>query len=359
MSVVENGFLGLSIDGTSPIVAIPVITVSSICVIIQIAIGMIACRQMAENDKVQTQFKVSFFGCLLCVFTAIIMNIAGNPMFWSSFDAKTFAIQYSVFMFTGLAMYLCLLIVLVQRLRVVFREFMQMSCGTYSCFICLLTLLFLIAAASSTVIVIGVDYSQDSFNWEDFPTWATHILGVLTLSFWILFVIGSILALSLFINKLRKLALSQISDILSAGNVSDLAEQGTLKTDDISLNDRQRVIIELATRYTLLFVIALATDFFIIILLANAVNPNSGLRQLFFAIDFTTNLLCVYLQFAFAGEQYTRCCGCAHRCWKKRVNKIAKGSIRRHSIQLSVSRSKHSIQMSTSTSFSTATSPSI
>merc|ERR1712012_1438462 len=78
---------------------------------------------------------------------------------------------------------------------------------------------------------------------------------------------------------------------------------------DISLNRNQQQLIALAARSVLLFVIAIFTGQFLSVVCAFAFSISSGVRDIFFGMDCTINLLCVYLQFSFAEEHYQRCCG--------------------------------------------------
>ena len=330
MSSAHDGYLGLSIDGTSPSAAIPCITLTSICLICQMGIGFIAGRQMASHKNIQTQFKVTFGACLVFVLAGTIMNTLTSPVFWDSWNTITAMTLVGVLFFVILSFFTCLLLILVLRLRVVFSEFMQMSNRMYVGFKCILTVLFLINLFLCMVVVMETDYSTDTFSIDTYSDEAMMIFYVLAVSFLFLYLIGAICATSFFLNNLRKLALSQIS------SPSNLEAQ---KTEDIPLNNQQQRIINLASRYALLFIIAVSSDIVFIVLLFSAVNVDSGIREVFFAMDFTINLICVYLQFAFSGEHYRRCCGCIHRRWRKRVGKIARRAIHKHSIELSSSNS--------------------
>ena len=326
MSSVNDGYLGLSIDGTSQSVAIPCITLQSICLICQLGIGFIAGRQMASHKNIQIQFKMTFGACLVFAIAGTIMEILTSPVFWDLWNIITAVILDCFNVFCVLSFWTCLLLILVLRLRVVFSEFMQMSNRMYVGFKCILTILFLIILLACIVLVMEADYSADViYSVED-----VIIFYILGLSFLFLYLLGAVCATLFFLNNLRKLALSQIS---SSRNLE------AQKTEDISLNDQQQSIINLASRYAVLFIIAVSSDIVIMGLLYNAVSIESGIRPVFAAMGFTINLICVYLQFTFSGEYYRRSCGCIHRRWKKRVGKIARRAIYKHSIELSATNS--------------------
>ena len=329
MSFVDDGYLGLSIDGTSPSVAIPCITLISICLICQLVIGFIAGRQMASHKNIQIQFKVTFGACLVFAIAGTIIHIPWSPIFSSSWNTITSVIVASFFWFCTFSFWTCLLLILVLRLRVVFSEFMQMSNRMYAGFKCIFTVLLLINLFICIVFAMEAEYSTDTLTANDiYSDEVLIILVILGFSFLFLYLIGAVCAILFFLNNLRKLALSRRS---SSRNLE------APNTEDIPLNDQQRSIINLASRYALLFIVAVSSDIVFTMLLYFAVPID--IRSVFFAMDFTINLICVYLQFAFSGEHYRRCCGCIHRRWRKRMGKIAKRAIRKHTIELSSSNS--------------------
>jgi len=335
----NDGYLGLSIDGTSLWVAIPAVSLISICLIIQLTMGWMACRQLMNNKRVQTPFKISFAAALVFACTMTVTWIMESPILSSSWDTTAVVTFTSLFFLCMSSFYSCILAVLVLRLRVVFRDFMAMSHRTYLGFKCLFVALFAIGLVGGAVFAIEADYSNDSWTLDHYPDWVYHLFYALNFAFLILYLIGVACAVSFFLNNLRKVALAQIP------SPRNLEAQ---TTEDIPLNDQQQRIIHLASRYALLFLIAVSSDLLIACLFQAAVSMESRIRSVFFTIDLTINLLCIYLQFAFAGEQYMRCCGCIHRRWRKRVDTIMRRAIRKHSIELS---GKHS--------FSTSTEPAI
>ena len=326
MSFANDGYLGLSIDGTSPSVAIPVISLTSICLICQMGIGFITGRQMASHKNIRTQFKVTFGACLVFAIAGTIMEILWSPIFWDSWNITTIVILICFNVLCGFSLFTCSLLILVLRLRLVFSEFMQMSNRIYIGFKCILTVLYLIILFLCIVVVMAADYSTDTFTDDTYSHEVFIVIYVLGFSFFVLYSIGTVCATLFFLNNLRNVALSQVS---SPCNLEE----------DIPLNKQQQRIINLASRYALLFLIAVSSDIVIIVLLNSTVNIESGIRYVLFAMDFTINLICVYLQFAFSGEHYRRCCGCIHMIWKKRVGNIVRRAIRKHRIEQSASNS--------------------
>merc|ERR1712048_157669 len=116
---------------------------------------------------------------------------------------------------------------------------MQMSKRTYFGFKCLFIVLFVVSLLPCAL--VGMEYAQAIDESTVGLVWL-----ILYLLFFILYLIGVVCASSFLLNNLRKLALSQIT------TPRNLEAQ---KTDDIPLKDQQRMIINLASRYSLLFII--------------------------------------------------------------------------------------------------------
>jgi len=328
MGFINDGYLGLDIDGTSPVIGILATSLMSLCLITQLAIGVTACRQMTgEKQKVHTRFKVLFGLCLFCACTATTILIVWSPMFWPIFWRPLLpatrvhpgVLLLAVHLLANAYFFASLLTVLVLRLRVVFKEFMRMAKCTYFGF--LIILLYLYSWPIVVVAVsITIDFDHATSYKEDIPKWVMVLFEILLSLFGVFFVTGSVLAVSFFVNNLRKLTISSLDTL----TVPKSAE-------DVALSDQQQRTSALASRYMLLFAVAISTDI-VMILLAFAVSAESGLKGVFFAADFCVNLLSVYLQFGFAEEHYLRCCGCLDKRWRRRTAKRVRRAIHRQSM---------------------------
>jgi len=324
-----DGYLGLSIDGTSPSIAITNLCLMSICVIIQMAVGMMGIQQTINNDKDQRQFTVLFVLCLICCPLGSALAVVSYAMYWKFVNATIGAMAFGVARTSAFSVFCCLLLIAVLRLRFVFRDFMTMSVRTYVEFKCLFVLIFGNICALCVVVAVAVVLIiQDPLREDDGPQWRSVAEQVLTLSFWILYAVGSFSAIRLFVNNVRRLALSQRPRPEDAPQNLE-----ALRSEDVMFGEQQEPLINVATKYMLLFMIAVSWNILTVALLGNAVSWESGIPSVFLVIDLTINLLCVYLQFAFATKQYMRCCGCIHRRWRNRVDLIARKAIRK-SIQL-------------------------
>lgn len=221
---------------------------------------------------------------------------------------------------------LTLLGTLVMRLHVTFgHSAFKITIKTVYVFITIFVLEFLIC------ILWGIGAIFDSNG--DFDTGGT-IREVSVILFSSLYIIGSAFAVSLFVVKLSKIARLQV------------ASQGTLPVSpqDIELNTRQQQMLDVSARYILLFFIAALSSILYVVLL-NTISRKLG--GFFFGIEFCVNLLCLYLQFAFAAEHYRKCCGCLDPCCRKMVSGRAKQLIHKESMEVNV-RTK-SMEMSADT----------
>jgi len=333
MSAFEHGYLRLSIDGTSPPIVITNLCLMSICVAIQMAIGVVGIRQLINDDKVQKHFKLLFVISLICCLlpsTSSIVSVPIYTMYSLSMNHTTWAMYLGGGGTSAFSFFYCLLLIAVLRLRFVFREFMTMSDRTYAGFKCLFATLFGSICAFWVVIVFAaVLFSNDPLRDDVVAQRTIFALNLLPISFWFLYAVGSFSAVQFFVNNMRKLVLSQSRGLDDAPQ--DLEAQ---RTEDVTFSEHQEPLVNLAAKYMLLFIIAISSDIVVAILLGLAVSEDSGVRTLFLVIDLTINMMCVYLQFAFATKQYMRCCGCIHRRWRKRVDLIAKIAIRKQTIEL-------------------------
>jgi len=333
MSAFEHGYLRLSIDGTSPPIVITNLCLMSICVAIQMAIGVVGIRQLINDDKVQKHFKLLFVISLICCLlpsTSSIVSVPIYTMYSLSMNHTTWAMYLGGGGTSAFSFFYCLLLIAVLRLRFVFREFMTMSDRTYAGFKCLFATLFGSICAFWVVIVFAaVLFSNDPLRDDVVAQWTSCAVSVLQLSFWFLYAVGSFSAIRLFVNNIRRLVLLQSRGLEDAPQ--NLEAQ---RSEDVTFSKQQERLVNLAAKYMLLFIIAISSDIVFVFLLGNAVSIESGIRHVFLVIDLTINMMCVYLQFAFATKQYMRCCGRVHRQWRKRVNLIAKRAIRKQSIEL-------------------------
>lgn len=193
-----------------------------------------------------------------------------------------------------------LLCTLVLRLHITFKDTAcRMSNTTYTVFILILTINFIVTPASYLVVIIGK---------VDLP-WI--FISVLLLHF-----IASVMAVSLFLRKLSQIAIQRTT---SPRNIPNSASE-------VSLDRQQMKLSNLAARYLGLFVIANVSTF--------AAWLGFGLSDDFifiFILDFTVNLLCLYLQFPSSKHHYHRLCGCCDKGFRAITRRRTQRLVYNHS----------------------------
>ena len=126
------------------------------------------------------------------------------------------------------------------------------------------------------------------------------VFYIVCLSCFILYAIGSTLAVHFFVSNLSKMVSTM------NGIASDVEQQK---------------LSNLSTKYMLLFAFAIIST---ILLTVWSLCVNLEVRPGVIAFDMCINLWCIYLQFAFAEKQYNRYCGWFHKqcrnCGLKRNN---------------------------------------
>merc|ERR1712130_311269 len=118
--------------------------------------------------------------------------------------------------------YVCLLAILVLRLKVTFGDSIyKMSTRTFHFFICILVILLVLSTAIATLMSLGVIwYGVDPFTDPNatYPTWCSLSLVSLGLFFIFLFVLGSVVAVFHFVNNLKLLSMT-MSELPTPTNI--------------------------------------------------------------------------------------------------------------------------------------------
>ena len=181
-----------------------------------------------------------------------------------------------------------LLLTLITRLYVTFLG-SALEITTYTIYI----FAFILACLFVLNIVIGIGYILFIYD-NDGIGWTIYLCSGYPGLF--LYIVGSALSVRLYVKNLSVVAHKQMS------SHRDL----TPRAEDLLLNSRQMRLLNLSAKYILLFFIAiLSTN----LSTACIILVSWESRGSFTAIDFTINLLCLYLQFAFAADDYKKCCG--------------------------------------------------
>ena len=260
-----------------------------ITVIIQLFIGALAYRKIRRNEsEISRELVFLFFLCVACGLLRVGSDVTGC-IIHLSFDSLpliTLACIYACGVWFYGLFYVLLLFVLVLRLHLTFKESsLKMSKHSLYFFAIMFVILFVL------IFVAAVGWYFINLN--DQIGW---ILSSAFVPCCLLYICVCALAVRLFVNNLSVIAKMQ--------NRSQ--RDVTAKAEDISLNDKQLELLNLAAKYILLFFVAILSTIVTFFLTFIVSLVFAGI---FISIDLSVNVLCLYLQFAFAANHYGKCCG--------------------------------------------------
>jgi len=271
-------------------------------------------RGIERRQSVDIRLKVLFGTTLIAASISTIASLVASTMVWITGDYPVICMP--IFMVTTYYFFISLLATLVLRLHITFsKSIFKMTRRKYSTFIFLFALLLVLA-------VMGIA----AFGRHETSDLWFHI-GMMSFGlFFVSFFIGSALAVIFFVGNLSKLAKARV-DAMRRLHVAD---------NEIALDEHQQRLSDLSARYMMLFFVAfLSTILFV--QLSNALGAVGGHDEVAFAVatpDFCINLLCLYLQFGFARDDFHRCCGCLDRKCRAGVAKRARKVMHKHSVEL-------------------------
>ena len=290
------------------------IAATGIPLILQVYIFVSVCWKVRDTEfKIRRELIYLFFLCVvsavLYTTTVTIYNVF-KLMSYTSHPA--YPVIYSIGNFLYGLFMLMLLLTLIARLYVAFQgsalKMTKMTVYVFTLIIVLAFVLMILAVSEYTSFQTSSSYSTLFL--------CSLLLGVCV------YIVGCALAVRILVVNLSTVAKMQTC---SHRDVSPKAE-------DISLNEKQQKLLHLSAKYILLFFVAIFSTTFILFL---SFIVSHELRGLFGAIDFCVNLLCMYLQFAFAAEQYQKCCGYLDsRCREMEMKRLKRDIHKQHSLSL-------------------------
>lgn len=314
---------------------VSVICGAGVAFIIQFCIGAMAKSKLRRSDsKIDREFVFLFFLSFVCALLYTSGTVTSYVVYMSHGSRPEIMIVLFICGFCYFSFFLVLLITLVIRLQVTFKDSaLKMSKSIIYSFVVLFVVLFVL----NIVIFIG----------HILPVIGGNAATGLTLHrsagfpFLFLYITGCALAVRLFVMNLSALAQMQ---------AGFSGSQRSLSADDISLNCRQEKLLRLASKYMLLFFVAILSSVCSILLFFIVSSECIGL---FASIDLCVNLQCLYLQFAFAAKEYFKCCGCLNsRCTSMVLNR-AKRNIYKQALSLQNKKRIHVASVSGTLSIQT------
>lgn len=302
----QDGLLNLDISGTTPAIRWTIFIVCFLALLTQCIIAYVAFRKMRITPEVNNKVKWLFILCLVCAITHTVVTIISRAV--SLATEQRYWVISLIPLMAHYSFFVLLLTNLVLRLHITFQgSIYKMSKYMYFSFFVILSLLMTIPILFWPVFIIIIVYFYGGVaSHNDVPDSLMTIAYDVVVSFFILFFIGSALAVYYFVHNLIKVATARRISVLEN------------RTFDMELDQKQMLMCDLSARYVWLFVVATLST---VVLGAafNVVSYESGIRNIVFPIDSCINLWCLVLQFAFAKEHYRRCCGWCDRCCRELI----------------------------------------
>jgi len=289
-----------------------IIKISGIVVafFVQLTIGLSAyCKIRKDSTTSTARRAITFmfglsFGSACLATTGLLAETALAV----KLEYSCFTLHFLSCLNTGTVMifYQTLLATLVLRLHFVFQgsEF-AMSPNTGRLF----AIIFLVLATSMMLVLVHQIFEVGhSFYWS-----SVFILASA-------YFVGSLLSVLFFARNLSKLAESM-----------DVPQrQLTLQRNEVSLDVKQQKLMDLSTKYVLLFLAAILSTSLAGVF---ALFISDIMVHFFAAVDLSINVFCLYLQFGFATDLYRRSFRCLDsRCKALISSRMRKNLHRRHTI---------------------------
>jgi len=279
----------------------------SISLVIQLMIGLMAYYKSRSDPNTGQMLKFMFFISLLTECSASVSSLIGHL---TPESHKLYKYAWVTWIIVYFLFFIILFATLCLRLHVVFKgTIYEMSRNTIHLFVVFFFVLGL------SLILMTVD---------EVLMFSGHQIGAIIplfsgSSFFIVYIFGSFLSVRFFVKNLSELAKSKVP------SQCDL----TLSAEAVSLNSNQLKFINLSTKYILLFVFAILSTILSFVLL---IIVSTEFDILFYSIDHSINLFCVYLQFGFAIGHYQKCCCCLDSCCRSMMTRRIKKAIHKKSL---------------------------
>jgi len=258
-----------------------------VCLAFVTVVGAVGIHLLRASENMRKSLIVLFAVCVVSADLYLIGVIITNSH--AVYEAPVF-VQMGVQLLTGFLsiVYLCLLVTLVLRLQITFEQSVWKVSGRVQiCFGVALSAWVCLLIAINITYYFGV-YEGDAAMWI--------VTGHLYRAATAIYAILCAVAVYLFVRNLMRLAESQAS---------------SMDLDNPVANKRQIHIIELSTKYLLLFLFAIISS-----LLSAAVSEalGDGMWGILPPIDLCINVLCLLLQYPLANAQYRSACNIVHSC---------------------------------------------
>ena len=307
---VKRSSFHLASSGTMSAFLIIFLLSYGLAVIFELVIGLFTITKLRESKtgyELKYLFILSFVIALLDTITIILIILIFLSVPEGS-GVSAMANLHFLTLVCYLAFFMTQLGTLVARLHITFRRStLQMTKKTIYFFRFIFILLFIVCI---TILILTALHTFFGF----FKNPKRGI--VIWILFWVLFFVGAVMAITLFVLNMFELTKLQCDDL------PDL----DAKAEDISLNSRQQKTLHLAAKYISLFSMASLASI-VCVILHLLPGDYQAIGSIVFPVDLCINLLCLHLQFGFADQCYQKWCCCWDSCCTALVHREAKRSI--------------------------------
>lgn len=239
---------------------------------------------------------ISYLLIVTCTFSATIFTCIDWELYWSISRGAQF-------------FYFCmllplLLMIFTARLHFTFKHTAyEISPYIIHCF----------AAVIVIIMICNLVYFYISIDFVFLDNNYLYFIGrLLILCSFVLYFILAVILVAIFIRQLNGLIFDQRSSVMDVTK--------------LHLSPRQSKLIAMVSKYAVISCFAFAINFLLtMVVMCMALSFNSFIfsvivHQIEF-VDAVCNIICLYLQFNFASDDYRHVCGFCHNLCKKRLRK--------------------------------------
>lgn len=276
-------------------------TLSVIMLVAILFIAISTIKELQKLQKVHSTIKwlyyLSFIQCLgsiLSHMTVIITCSTSNNIATNTIKACNFLFYFSLL--------LTMLLTLVARLHYTFKDSMYRTAFIHKFILAfiILILCFLLFG----LVIYSMTYSGESSN----GFFSTPAFVPLAIGGGLLYILGTIYSITLFVKNLMKLVK------IRASSVRNVMDENAIK-----LNKNQTKLINEISRYVSLISMAILITLLMIVLsmICTAYNDEALIHYTatLLLFDAVGNILLLSLQFAFANKYYKKYCQCIKVFW--------------------------------------------
>ena len=277
------------------------VATSSIALVVVLVFAYLGCKGLFHYKKMIFPLKLLFLFASTASVCFTVLSVTTVGLCLAS-HKKEALIVGSISTFIYAFLFLCIWANLILRLYVAFRDSaFKMTNGQQLGYLAVFIFLVLTASATSVcqlLMLVGQGLTPSIY--------AQFALGVL---FMVVLAVSSLMAVCSFMGKVSILGKSRTKK-----QIKIFCEE-----EPIALNQMQNTLMDLSAKYVSLFLLASLSS--AIAMFSGFYESTSDLRISLFLIpvDCGVNLICIYLQYAFAEAQYKRYCGKLDLCCKRMI----------------------------------------